>query len=120
MSTWSGSIYNWQWVHLAKTEQNWCNFLLVGCCLFKTDCTITDTGLAVDTAEHLIHATMKLYMLVLKKANGYATSLDGWANYNFLYIEMKILNNQSPQIIKHISAWHWSQQNKKINIKNWF
>lgn len=27
-------------VHLAKTEQNWCNFLLTGCCLFKTDCAI--------------------------------------------------------------------------------
>lgn len=29
-------------------------------------------------------------MLVLKKANGYATSLDVWTDYNFPYIGMKL------------------------------
>lgn len=57
-------------------------------------------------------------MLVLKKANGYATSLDVWIDYNFPYIGMK----PNSGIIKvHISIWCRNQQNKiKNNIKIWF
>lgn len=57
-----------------------------------------DIGLVVDIVEYLIYVIMKLYMLVLKKVNGYVISfvifyILGW-NYLirelFKFIDYKI------------------------------
>lgn len=77
---------------MARTEQNWCNFLLMGCCLFlRLTVLSTDTGLAVGTAEHFNTCYHEAVYASIEEANGYTTIFDVWADYNFPYIGMKLL-----------------------------
>ena len=86
---------------MAKTEQNWCNFLLWGAASLRLTVLSTDTGLAVGTAEHFYTCYHEAIYVGIKEANGYTTIFDVWANYNFPYMRMKLLW-RSPQIINQI------------------
>ena len=49
----------------------------------------TDTGLAVNAAEHFYtcyHEAIYIYVSV-EEANGYTTIFDVWAGYNFPYVK---------------------------------
>lgn len=69
-----------EWVHLAKTEQNWCNFLLWGAASLRLTVLSTDTGLAVGTAEHFYTCYHEAIYVGIKEANGYTTIFDVWAD----------------------------------------
>lgn len=78
----------------------------------------TDTGLAVNTAEHFYTCYHEAIYVSIEEANGYTTIFDIWTDYNFHYVKIKLLK-RNPQVSNQTIVFEVEASKIKIRKKKY-